>query len=322
MGKKARGDNGLDITQVMDDKVTVVGNNPNIYPSCRKDGAGRERITLSASSTQGVIESISTYTECEAVDNSGDHHGGAYTIVAMNKFSVDAACGGINLTSAGNINLMASGGLINLVSTEMVSTISNVVKLVASEVIVAKGTELYIDTNKSTFVNTVKMAKNLVVQGGALINGELFVNHLTAPQQIMDTSMSPVLPVFFNTPTILTGVITQTCMNPVVCKEGGAVTPASSTSYVQFTLDPLTTMKALGRVLPHKHTYKHAACTFAESQADVWAESEATNSNEIVAAKKTMSFGQTMDTIMSKTKKRITNAFTDCISSLMSGVFK
>lgn len=321
MSGKARGDNGLDITQVMDDKITIVGDNPNVYPSCRKDGAGRERIHLTTSATQGVIESVSTYTECEAIDNSGDHHGGTYTIIAMNKFAVDAAGGGIILSSAGNISLLSSGGIVNLVGTELVSTLSSVIKLVGSEIIVAKGPELYVDTDKSTFINTVKMAKNLVVQGGALINGELFVNHMTAPQQVMDTSMSPVLPVFFNTPTVLSGVITQTCMTPTVCLEGGAVTPATSINYVQFLLDPTTTMKSLGRVLPHKHTYKHAACTFAESQADIWEEAEATEKNEIVAAKKTLNFGDVMDKITSKVQKRVTNAFTDCISSLMGGIF-
>jgi phage baseplate assembly protein gpV len=320
---KARGDSGVDMTQVIDDKVTVVGSNPNIFPSCRMDGAGREKKTVSTSTTQGVIESSSTYTEYEAVDNSGDHHGGTYSIVAMNKFAVDAANGGISLNTGGNITLMAGGGIANIVSTECISAISNVIKFVASEISVFKGPELYVETDNTTFVNTVKMAKNLVVQGGALINGELFINHMTAPQQVMDTSMSPILPVFFNTPTILTGIVTQTCMTPTTCGGLGTVplTPAVSTNYVQFTLDPITTTKALGRVLPHKHTYKHAACSFKQSQDEVWSEAEATNENDIVAAKAVDSFGDVMDRIVSKVTKRATNAFVETMTSLMGGIF-
>jgi hypothetical protein len=318
---KARGDNGLDMTQVIDDKVTIVGDNPNVYPSCRKDGAGRERLNLATSATQGVIGSPSTYTECEAIDNSGDHHGGSYTIVAMNKFSVDAASGGISLNASGNVNIMAGGGLANIVATECVSTISNVIKLVSTEIIVAKGPELYIETDNTTFVNTVKMAKNLVVQGGALVNGELFINHMTAPQQIMDTAMSPILPVFFNTPTTLTGTAQLITTTPPVVTEGGPAMAPTPTVYMQFTLDPLTTLQAQGRVLPHKHTYKHAACTFAKSQGDVWAEAEATGNNEIVSAKKVESFGGTLDKIKSKIQKRVTNAFTDCMTSLFGGMF-
>ena len=318
---KARGDSGVDMTQAMDDKVTIVGSNANVFPSCRKDGAGREKISVEASTSQGVIEAKSTYTECEAIDNSGDHHGGSYSIVAMNKFNVDAAGGGINLNSGGNINLMAAGGLVNIVGTECTSIISNVLKCVSSEVSVFKGPELYIETESTVFVNTVKMAKNLLVQGGAFINGELFVNHITGPQQIMDTSMSPILPVYFNTPTILTGIVTQTCMTPVPCLEGGLVTPAASVNYVQFILDPQTTLKSLGRVLPHKHTYKHVACGFAQSSGEVWEESVKTGTNEAVSAKATLSFGGLMDAITSKVQKRVTNAFTDMITSLMGSIF-
>lgn len=318
---KARGDSGVDMTQAIDDKVTIVGSNPNIYPSCRKDGAGRERKVVSTSPTQGTMESTLTYTECEAVDNSGDHHGGTYSMVAMNRFSIDAGGGGISLNSGGNINLMAGGGLANLVASECTSIISNVIKAVGSEIVVVKGPEFYVETNNTTFVNSVKMSKNLVVQGGAFINGELFVNHMTAPQQIMDTSMSPILPVFFNTPTILTGTAQIISTSPPVGTEGGPAMSPTPTVYMQFTLDPMTTTQSVGRILPHKHTYKHAACTFAQSQSDVWGEAQSTEGNESVSAKKPESFGGDMSTVMGKVQKRVTNAFTDCMSSLFGGIF-
>lgn len=318
---KARGDSGVDMTQAMDDKVTIVGSNPNVFPSCRKDGAGRERKVVSTSPTQGTMESTLTYTECEAVDNSGDHHGGTYSMVAMNKFSIDAAGGGISLNSGGNINLMAAGGLANIVASECASVISNVVKVVSSEIVVVKGPEFYVESDNTTFVNSVKMSKNLVVQGGAFVNGELFINHMTAPQQIMDTSMSPILPVYFNTPTILTGTAQLISTTPPVTTDGGPAMSHMPTVYMQFTLDPLTTTRSVGRILPHKHTYKHAACTFAQSQDEVWAESAATGGNEAVPAKQPESFGGSMSAVMGKVQKRVTNAFTDCMSSLFGGMF-
>lgn len=318
---KARGDSGVDMTQAIDDKVTIVGSNPNVFPSCRKDGAGRERKVVSTSPTQGTMESTLTYTECEAVDNSGDHHGGTYSMVAMNKFSIDSGGGGISLNSGGNVNLMAAGGLANIVASECSSIISNVIKVVSSEIVVIKGPELYVESDNTTFVNSVKMSKNLVVQGGAFVNGELFINHMTAPQQIMDTSMSPILPVYFNTPTILTGTAQLISTTPPVPTEGGPAMSHMPTVYMQFTLDPLTTTRSVGRILPHKHTYKHAACTFAQSQDEVWAQSAATEGNEAVPAKKPESFGGSMSAVMSKVQKRVTNAFTDCISSLFGGMF-
>lgn len=320
---KTRGDSGLDITQVMDDKITIVGTSPNIYPSVRKDGAGREVIEVVPSASQGVIETSSAYTEVETADNSGDHHGGTYTIVAMNKFAVDSGGGGIQLSSVGNINLLAGGGIANIVATECASLLSNVVKLAASEVTVIRGPKLYVGTDSTIFLNSVRIAKNLILGGGLMVNGELYANHMTMPQQIMDTSMSPILPVYFNTPTVLTGIITQTCMTPTTCGGLGTVplTPAVSTNYVQFMLDPTTTMKAHSKVLPHKHTYRHAACSFVESNDEVWSEVDNGDINKPLNAKPVLNFGATLDEVVSKCKARLTNAFTDTITSLMGGIF-
>lgn len=320
---KTRGDSGLDITQVIDDKITIVGTNPNVYPSCRKDGAGREQTEITQSASQGVSTPPSAYTEVEAVDNSGDHHGGTYTIIAMNKFAVDSGAGGIHLSSVGNINLLAGGGIANVVATECASLISNIIKLSAAEITVIKGPKLYIDSDSTAFTNSVKIAKNLIINGGMFVNGELYANHMTMPHQLMETSMSPILPVYFNTPTILKGIITQTCMNPSTCGGLGTVplTPAVSTNYVQFMLDPSTTMKAHSKVLPHYHTYRHAACTFLESSSKVWEEVDSIDLNEPIKPKKVLNFGGTLDRIVNKCKTRLTNAFTDAVTSLMGNIF-
>lgn len=318
---KARGDSGIDITQTVDDKITIVGSNSNITPSCRMDGAGYSKINLTTSTTQGVVELPSTYSEYEAIDNSGDHHGGTYTIVAMNKLAVDAASGGIFFNTSGNINLMAAGGLANLSATECVTIASNVIKLLSTEITVLKGPELYVETENTVFVNTVKMAKNLIVQGGAFINGELYVNHMTTQHQIMDTSMSPVLPVYFNTPTILTGFSVQNCLNPVITPFGPLV-PASNAQFnTLYMLDQFTTTRSLGRVLPHKHTYKHAACSFVKSSGDLWDDAAKIEKNEIVYAKKIENFGDLINNIKNKVEKRLTNAFIDTMTALMSNIF-
>ena len=130
---KVRGDSGTDMTQVTDDKVTIVGSSPNLYPSCRVDGAGKSKVDISSSESEGMMEMETARSEYEVVDNSGDHHGGAYTIVAMNKFSVDAAGGGISLNTGGNVSIMAGGGLINMTGTEAVNAIARTVSFTASE---------------------------------------------------------------------------------------------------------------------------------------------------------------------------------------------
>ena len=281
---KTRGDSGLDIAQVMDDKVTIVGVNPNMYPSCRLDGAGREKEVVVASETEGIRSAPGAFTEHEAVDNGGDHHGGNYSIVTMNRFSVDSGGGGCHLTSFGNVNIMAAGGLANIVATDCASIFSNIVKVAASESIVIKGPDLYIDTTSATFTNSVKLAKNLFVKGGIVCNGELYVNHMTIPLRKRDTDMSDILPVYFNTPTTLKGMITQKCLTPVMT-EGGPAVGAISASWIEFILDPSTTMYAQGKVLPHYHEYESPDCTFANSPTQLWEEVSGGDENKILKAK-------------------------------------
>lgn len=317
---KTRGDNGLDITQVMDDKITIVGVNPNIYPSCRLDGAGREKEVVVTSATEGVRSAPGTYTEHEAIDNSGDHHGGNYSIITMNKFNVDAGGGGIHLTSFGNVNLMAAGGLANIVAADCASILSNVVKVAASENVVIKGTELYVNTKSATFTSTVKFAKNVIVKGGMMVNGELYVNHITGPLVTDETTMSPVLPVYFNTPTTLKGIITQKCLTPIPTGGGPAV-PAVSTSWIEFILDPTTTTVAQAKVLPHYHEYLRLGSSLTESPSDGWEEVDNGDEDKPLKAKTTFGLNDVVDRIIAKSRRRLTNAFTDTMTALMGGIF-
>lgn len=315
---KVRGDSGTDMTQATDDKVTIVGASPNLYPSCRVDGAGKSKVDISSSESEGMMEMETARSEYEAVDNSGDHHGGAYTIVAMNKFSVDAAGGGISLNTGGNVSIMAGGGLLNMVGTEAVNAIAKTVSFTASEMSVFEGPELYINTENTTFVNNVRLAKNLLVKGSLFTNGELYVNHLTGPHQMMDTSSTDVLPVFFNTSEILSGIMKAKykCMSPPV--DGAA--PMSGDIMIEvsgFILDPATTSKARGFIRPHSHTYRHIAVDFKEGNMDVWAEAAGLNANEAKMAKPTENYGGSLQKVLAKKMKKVLNDYIDSVTESM-----
>ncbi len=312
---KVRGDSGTDMTQATDDKVTIVGSSPNLYPSCRVDGAGKSKVDISASNSEGITEMKTARSEYEVIDNSGDHHGGSYSIVAMNKFSIDAAGGGISLNTGGNVSIMAGGGLVNLVATEAINAVGKTVSFTATEMNIFEGTELYINTENTTFVNNVRLAKNLLVKGSTFVNGELYVNHVTGPHQMMDTSASNVLPVFFNTPTILKGIIkaTYTCDTPHA--HGAAPSSGGITINVSdFILDPETTSRARGFIRPHSHTYRHLAVDFKEGNTDVWAEASGLNANESKTAKPTENFGAPIEKVMMKKMKKVLNNYIDSVA--------
>ena len=305
---KTRGDSGLDINMVMDDKITIVGVNPNVYPSCKTDGAGRKKSILTTSETEGAMKLKGAYTENAAIDNSGDHHGGVYTIVTMNKFCVDSGAGGIHLTAKGNINLLSADGLINLVGPACVTLASNVINLAASEIVTIKGTALYVTSKSVFFMNSVAVGKNVLLGGGLSVNGELYAKHLTMPLQKRSVTPVNYMKVFFNSGLELSGSLK--CKSNPVQTEGGPAMPA--TTEVTLTLNPATTEKSLGKTGPHYHDYLLPACSLVESPDKASPGAEGLEIDGAWDAKPIQHY----DGNSERLKTQLINAFTDLVSSL------
>lgn len=318
---KTKGDSGQDVSQIIGNKITFVGgDNPNVYPSCRVDGAGRSKTNVVASTTQGAMELPSTYTEYQAIDNSGDHHGGTYNIIATNKVTIDAAGGGINLNSTGNINLNACGGLANIMAVDGgFSTLANVTKINSTEVTILGGKELNVNTSKISFNNTLTLAKNLFVAGGAAINGELYVSHITCPITSYDTSWNWALDTYFKTGLTLIGTIAYAA-TPVIIDGTPAAAPAGAMA-ATFTLSPITTNLAMGFTAAHCHKSIAPAMTGVSSPADVWEEAADCASNKKVNAKPNTPWGRAMENITSKAQKMVKKAGEEMVKKSIDKIF-
>lgn len=307
---KTRGDSGNDISQIIGNKITFVGgDNPNVLPSCRVDRVGHSKINIETSSTQGIIELPGTLPEYEAIDNSGDHLGGTYNIISMNKVTIDSAGGGIHLNSSGNINLMAGGGLANIIAIECINMSSNVIKLNCTEAAVLNGPELYVNTKKITFINTVKMSKNLIVNGSAFINGELYVNHITGPINSYPTSVHPSMEVFFYPLKIMSFLLS------------GPIPGVTGAIPITLIPQPQQQMSACGYTMPHRHQSIHIGSDLKESLDKIWEEAEELNENTKVGPKYNTPFNAAMENIKEGTTEILTNALTDTLSHVMSSVF-
>lgn len=318
---KTKGDSGNDVSQIIGNKLTFVGaDNPNMYPSCRVDGAGNSKTIVTSSTTQGAMDIPSAYTEYEAIDNSGDHHGGNYNIIATNKVTIDAAGGGIALNTSGNINLNAMGGIATVNAADgCFSTIANVTKINSTELTILGGTELNVNSEKIQFNNTVKLAKNLFVAGGVAVNGELFVNHITCPLNGYPTSWNMSLDTYFNAGLILDGTIIYSA-TPVPTIPIPAAAP-SGVMTAKFILSPTTTSKRIGFTSAHKHTSLGPAMTLVSSSSEVWEESSICEENERVNAKPNTPWGQAWDNIVDNTTKMATNAGVEMLKKSVTGLF-
>ena len=298
---KTKGDSGNDIKQVIGNSLTMIGaDNVNLLPSFRVDPNGYTKINIDTSTTQGMMNIPSVSPQYQAVDNASDHHTGNYTLVAFNKIVFESAAGGINFSTPGNINFLGAS-LISFAPSECVSVFTKNVRMVGLEEIILDGIDLNVKNRNIQFMNTVKMDKNLLVNGGVLINGELYVSHITGPINGYPTSTRAALKTYFYPGTKLSGTIYY----------DDPATGNAAEINVTFELDESTTHFAQGYTEPHRHLSLHIATDLKESPDEIWKDAEDLKENIAKGAKKNEPFGDAIENIIDGTIEVLGNALTD-----------
>lgn len=321
---KTKGDSGNDVSQILGNKVDFVGaDNPNVWPSCRSDGAGRSRVTIDSSPTEGVMELPFAQTDYEAIDNASDHHGGNYNVIALNRYTVEAAGGGIHLNSGGNINLMAGGGLLNLVGSACTTVSANIVKLHSTESVLVVGPSLYVKAEDIVFENTVKLAKNLVVNGSVSVLGELYVTHITGPINAYATSTAPALPVQFYPTARLGGWAAYTIVDAPRSESPVSSPFAPVTGFIrirELMMDEMTYMKPHAYTNTHHHYSVHIGADLKTSTDEIWADAANLSANTTGTAKPNQPLGDSEENLKDGTMRNLAKAAGDTLSQAFEGV--
>lgn len=191
------GINGNNIEQIYGYYVLTVGGTPNLMPSVREDTTGIETNVYKVNSSQGTMDLKSAHSAFTQVDVGATHTGGDFTIYCANKLSADVGAGGITLNTNGNTNLFAGGGIANIGATSQILLHSRVISINATEAIELRG-PIHIgnsmkgedEQGTNTLTGNVAIGHNLHVAGGAYINGELYVSHITCQRQPMVTEIA------------------------------------------------------------------------------------------------------------------------------------
>ena len=167
-------------------RIETVGLYTNLTPATRKHTAAFRPKTVQ-------IEGKGSYTKQEPVQYVEEIENsrfpcGTYSLNVGNKYTVDVGSGGVAIKTAGNMKLnsdgrsvisatdeiyMSSPGNINLASSDNISIVGNSLKLQGSN-------QVYIDCN-------LGVKSNLLVNGGAFVDGEVFLNHISCPAEIQYT---------------------------------------------------------------------------------------------------------------------------------------
>lgn len=176
----------IDITK---HKVETIGLAMNDFGNIRVDTIGKiyPNEVLIDESGVFVNEKESPIIEYVHVD---DLPGGNYTLNVCNRFSLNVGAGGMNLKSYGPVNISGTitniGGVqVNISGETEVNINSENRLLLQSNIVILKnksGGQVLVDSN-------LGVNGNVIVKGGMHVDGELSVNHITAPYEIQTTEL-------------------------------------------------------------------------------------------------------------------------------------
>lgn len=185
--EKRMGVGGDDINQIKRDKTLVVGAAFNDYPSIRIDEEGRSQPLEILVGVRGAFKNYDYAAVVEDVDNSSIFPGGVYNKIVGNQYNITVGSGGYTLKSTGNVEF--GGSTLKAGFKKVVISSAYGTHLVSESVIeITALKSITLRTNRQVMVESAMGVKNnLIVGGGAYIEGETYLNHITAPLEVQQT---------------------------------------------------------------------------------------------------------------------------------------
>lgn len=227
------GDGGDRIETITMSKVENIGTVFNDIPSYRVDPTGKLRLDGLFVTQQSTVPYYLPTPHVEPVDVA-NVPGGDYNLTVGNKWNVMVGSNGINIKTTGSLQI---GGAISSIATQELNLSAK------HDMVIDGGERLMIRARKVT-VNPVEhnaltvdgqlhVLRNMIVRGGALIEGELAVQHVTAPGELVLTG-----------PEVWVGGVDERCCIPAGLKiDGGkmaALNKLKTHNFVLAVADALT----------------------------------------------------------------------------------
>jgi len=187
---KAEADLGLgghEIVDITKHKIETIGLVMNDFGSIRVDSEGKMYNSIVYVGPEGVFEEQTPSPLIEYV-HVDDLPGGNYSLNVCNRYNLQVGAGGISMKSFGPIQIGGtivnmSGEQLNLASSNEVNIDGGKRLTLTSDIMVFKQRQM----GQVLVDSSLGVSRNLIVGGGAHIEGELTVNHITAPVEIQET---------------------------------------------------------------------------------------------------------------------------------------
>jgi hypothetical protein len=183
---------GSEIIEISKNKLENIGTVMNDYGSIRFDPIGK------LLSNEILVGSKTTYVNSDSgplleyVDVQ-DLPGGTYNLNVNNRYNVMVGAGGINFKSYGPVNV--SGSITNIAGQQVNVGSENEINLDAKVInISAEILRLRNKRQRQVLIDSgLGVNKNVVIGGGLSVEGETFLQHVTAPAETQVTNTTQAL---------------------------------------------------------------------------------------------------------------------------------
>jgi hypothetical protein len=189
---KNEGNGGDQSVEITKDYYMRVGAVSNDFPAVRVDPIGG---IVFAGVVQGDNGASSIYKQTNLVEYTGNDSNfpcGNYTISCGNKFNIDAGTGGIILRTTGvseiaGVTTKVSGlHLVELTTAGSMSIDAGKSLTITADILSLRQSK----SKQIALGGSVGVENNITVGGSAIVNGELYVQHVTAPAEIQTTDQT------------------------------------------------------------------------------------------------------------------------------------
>jgi hypothetical protein len=186
--EKKLGLGGSEIIEIAKHKIETVGTLMNDFGSIRIDDKGKMEPSEVIIAEYGSFLNRAASPVHEYVSVT-DLPGGNYTLNVCNRFNCMVGAGGINLKSYGSVNI--SGTITNVAGEQVNVGAENEINIDGGKrvSIIADIVAIRQRNRKQVLVDSsLGVSKNAIVLGGGYFEGELHVQHITAPAEVQNTN--------------------------------------------------------------------------------------------------------------------------------------
>lgn len=271
--EKNLGHGGSEIVEIAKHKSETIGLVMNDFASTRIDPIGkmyRDRVIIHP---EGVFNSQAPSPLIEHV-HVDDLPGGTLTQNICNRWNVQVGSGGVSVKSTGGVNIGGSitniaGQQINLGSEHEINIDGGSRLSMVADILTIR------QRNRGQVLvdSSLGVTQNVVVGGGMHVEGELSVNHITAPAEIQETDPVVIFGQLLNGLVFDCNIAGGTHVDAAVSSDNHASWSGATVTLIAHSNNDKV------RMYPHTHHFKNVPLNLKENNDEVRKDAMDNNGN-------------------------------------------